>query len=48
VRIGHGAGVVPLAIKLGASGDAVVVEQVTVWRSARRLMEGGILVPLAR
>jgi 2-methylaconitate cis-trans-isomerase PrpF len=47
VRIGNGAGVVPLAIKLAGSGDAVVVEQVTVWRSARRLMEGGVLVPAA-
>ena len=46
VRIGHPSGVMPIASALvpGPQG-APVAQTVTVYRTARRLMEGAVLVP---
>jgi 2-methylaconitate isomerase len=46
VRIGHPSGVLPVAaaVRLG-SGGTLVAQTVTVYRTARRLMEGFVLVP---
>jgi 2-methylaconitate isomerase len=46
VRIGHASGVLPVAASVGhAAGGAPVARTVTVYRTARRLMEGFVLVP---
>jgi 2-methylaconitate isomerase len=46
VRIGHPSGVLPVAaaVRLGPDGT-LVAQTVTVYRTARRLMEGFVLVP---
>ncbi|MBI2466628.1 MAG: 3-methylitaconate isomerase, partial [Candidatus Rokubacteria bacterium] len=46
VRIGHPSGVLPVAARVVLGpGGAPVAEKVTVYRTARRLMEGFVLVP---
>jgi len=46
VRIGHPSGVLPVAASVACGPDgAPVAEKVTVYRTARRLMEGFVLVP---
>lgn len=45
VRIGHPAGVLEVAASVHARGGEWVVEKVTTYRTARRLMEGYALVP---
>jgi 2-methylaconitate isomerase len=46
VRIGHPSGVLAVAATVRAGGDgAPVAETVTVYRTARRLMEGFVRVP---
>jgi 2-methylaconitate cis-trans-isomerase PrpF len=46
VRIGHPSGVLPIASAITPGPDGAPVAQlVTVYRTARRLMEGAVLVP---
>ena len=46
VRIGHPSGILPVAAAVARAADGVPVAQtVTVYRTARRLMEGFVLVP---
>jgi 2-methylaconitate cis-trans-isomerase PrpF len=46
VRIGHASGVLPVAAAVApGAGGAPVAQTVTVYRTARRLMEGFVLVP---
>lgn len=46
VRIGHPSGVLPIAATLARGPDgAPVAEEVTVYRTARRLMEGFLCIP---
>jgi 2-methylaconitate cis-trans-isomerase PrpF len=44
-RIGHPAGVLPLRADVRRDGDTWQVARVTAYRTARRLMEGRVLVP---
>lgn len=44
-RIGHPAGVLPMSAAVVADGDSWTVESVSGYRTARRLMEGTVLVP---
>ncbi len=45
VRLGHPSGVLPLDARVGRRDGAPWAEQVTVYRTARRLMEGFVRVP---
>ena len=46
VRIGHPSGVLPVAAAVARGADgALAAQTVTVYRTARRLMEGFVLVP---
>lgn len=45
VRIGHSSGVISVSADVGRARDGWVARRATVWRSARRLMEGSVLVP---
>lgn len=45
VRIGHSSGIIPVEAELNGTGGNWNAKRVTVWRSARRLMEGVVLVP---
>jgi 2-methylaconitate isomerase len=45
VRIGHSSGVLPVAAEVGRTAGEWAASRATVWRSARRLMEGTVLVP---
>jgi len=45
VRLGHPSGVVPIDAGVGMRDGAPWAERVTVYRTARRLMEGFVLVP---
>jgi 2-methylaconitate isomerase len=45
VRIGHSSGVLPVAAEVERPEGEWEVHRATVWRSARRLMEGTVLVP---
>ena len=45
VRLGHPSGVLPLDAAVGREGGAAYAERVTVYRTARRLMEGFVRVP---
>jgi len=45
VRLGHPSGVLPIAAAVGTKGGAPWAEKVTVYRTARRLMEGFVRVP---
>ena len=46
VRLGHPSGVLPVAAAVRPGPDgAPVAQTVTVYRTARRLMEGFVLVP---
>ena len=47
VRLGHPSGVAEVAIDI-APGDPPHIARLTVTRTARRLMEGRVLVPAAR
>lgn len=44
-RIGHPAGVMPLRVEMNRDGDDWGVRFVAAYRTARRLMEGTVLVP---
>jgi 2-methylaconitate cis-trans-isomerase PrpF len=45
VRLGHPSGVLPIAASVTVRGGAPRAEHVTVYRTARRLMEGFVRVP---
>ena len=45
VRLGHASGVLPLDAAISVRDGAPWAERVTVYRTARRLMEGWIRVP---
>ena len=45
VRLGHPSGVLPLDAAVARQGGAYVAERVTVYRTARRLMEGWVRIP---
>jgi 2-methylaconitate cis-trans-isomerase PrpF len=45
VRLGHPSGVLPIAAGVGVKDGAAWAEKVTVYRTARRLMEGFVRVP---
>jgi len=45
LRIAHPSGVIDLSPVVTRDGEAVTVEEVAIYRTARRLMEGHVLVP---
>jgi 2-methylaconitate cis-trans-isomerase PrpF len=45
VRLGHPSGILPIAASVRARDGAPWAERVTVYRTARRLMEGAVRVP---
>jgi hypothetical protein len=45
VRLGHPSGVLPIAARVEIAGGEPRAETVTVYRTARRLMEGFVRVP---
>jgi len=45
VRLGHPSGVLPLDAAVISQGGEYVAERVTVYRTARRLMEGWVRIP---
>lgn len=45
IRLGHPSGVLPIAARVGRRDGAPWAESVTVYRTARRLMEGWVRVP---
>jgi 2-methylaconitate isomerase len=45
VRLGHPSGVLPIAARVDTTGAEPRAETVTVYRSARRLMEGFVRIP---
>ena len=45
VRLGHPSGVLPLDAAVSRKDDGPWAERVTVYRTARRLMEGFVRVP---
>jgi 2-methylaconitate cis-trans-isomerase PrpF len=45
VRLGHPSGILPIAARVTTSGAGPKAETVTVYRTARRLMEGFVRVP---
>jgi 2-methylaconitate isomerase len=45
LRIGHPSGVIDLSPVVKRDGESVTVEEVAIYRTARRLMEGHVLVP---
>jgi len=47
IRIGHASGVIDVAARVEATGDTIIAKEAVVFRTARRLMEGRVLVPLA-
>mgnify|MGYP001986898655 FL=1 len=45
LRIGHPSGLLPAGARVRGSGKHWTVEGVVAYRTARRLMEGSVLVP---
>jgi hypothetical protein len=45
IRLGHPSGVLPIAAAVSTRGGEPWAERVTVYRTARRLMEGAVRVP---
>jgi 2-methylaconitate cis-trans-isomerase PrpF len=45
VRLGHASGVLPLDATVATRDGAPWAERVTVYRTARRLMEGFVRIP---
>ncbi len=48
VRLAHASGVLPVAAAVRADNGSWIAEHVVVYRTARRLMEGAVLVPASR
>jgi 2-methylaconitate cis-trans-isomerase PrpF len=48
LRLGHPSGVLPIAARVVLRNGEPWAERVTVYRTARRLMEGSVRVPEAR
>ena len=48
MRIGHGSGAVPVSAMVESGPDGVVAQRVSVFRTARALMEGRVFVPAGR
>jgi 2-methylaconitate isomerase len=47
VRIGHSSGAISVAAEVSCAAGDWMVSRATVWRSARRLMDGAVLVPVS-
>jgi len=45
VRLGTPSGVIPIAAAIHTDGDNITVDRITTYRTARRLMEGNVLIP---
>ena len=45
IRLGHPSGILPIDASVKTKDGAAWAEQVTVYRTARRLMEGFVRVP---
>ncbi len=45
LRVAHASGVLPVAATVRVTGGAVVAEEAVVYRTARRLMQGEVLIP---
>ena len=45
VRLGTPSGVIPVAAAIHTDGDNISVNRITTYRTARRLMEGNVLIP---
>jgi hypothetical protein len=45
LRLGHPSGVLPIAARVGTRDGEPWAESVTVYRTARRLMEGHVRIP---
>ena len=45
VRLGTPSGVIPVAAAIHTDGDNITVDRITTYRTARRLMEGNVLIP---
>ena len=48
LRIGHPSGALPVAARVRRDGERWIVDGVVVYRTARRLMEGSVLLPRSR
>ncbi len=48
VRIGHPAGVMPIDCSVEPDGERWRIPRVTTYRTARRIMEGNVLIPSSR
>jgi len=45
LRVAHASGVLAVAATVRVSGDTVIAEEAVVYRTARRLMQGEVLIP---
>ena len=45
VRLGTASGAIPIGAKVESAGANSTVDYITTYRTARRLMEGNVLVP---
>ncbi len=45
IRVGTPSGAIPFSAAVSGSGANSTVDRVTVYRTARRLMEGNVLIP---
>ena len=45
LRVAHASGVLPVAAIVRGAGDEVIAEEAVVYRTARRLMQGEVLIP---
>jgi 2-methylaconitate cis-trans-isomerase PrpF len=48
LRVAHPSGVTPVAARVMRQSEQWIAERVVVYRTARRLMEGSVLVPVSR
>ncbi|NIP77283.1 MAG: hypothetical protein GTN90_15445, partial [Xanthomonadales bacterium] len=48
IRVGHGSGAVPVSAVVNSRPDGAVAERVSVFRTARALMEGRVFAPATR
>ncbi len=45
VRLGSPSGVIPIGATIRRDGGNLTVDRITTYRTARRLMEGNVLIP---